>query len=105
MVDENQQAEGEPYLERPDEHEPSDELYCWMPGTDHRECGGSCISYDDTHEADQRKSPCMVLNSIRSIALSLGTQAAVSKRGEKSQKTAAVKQHIDNLPAPPEVKS
>lgn len=67
----------EPVLERPEEHEvgAADELYCWMPGSEDRECTGACVAYDTRYNQDQRLTSCSVLNAIRSIGLSLGIQA------------------------------
>jgi len=58
-------------LERPDEHqEIGDEIYCWMPGNYDRECNGSCVAFDILFENDQRRSPCSILNMVKSVALS-----------------------------------
>jgi hypothetical protein len=71
----------QPFIERPDEHEvgAARELYCWMPGSGDRECNGNCVSYDIRFTADQRFTTCMVLNTLRSIGLSLGMQANMTK--------------------------
>jgi hypothetical protein len=91
-------TEDDPFLERPDEHEPGSELYCWMPGNDHRECDGSCIAFEEKSVKDQRVGACQALNAIRSLALTMGLK-------EKRARSAAVKEVIDNLPEPPEVTS
>lgn len=84
-------------LERPDEHEAgaADELYCWMPGSEDRECSGSCVAYDASYEQDQRKDSCKVLNAIRSAGLSLGKLANMLHAKERQ---AAIPQ-----PEPPRV--
>jgi hypothetical protein len=74
-------AMDDPVLERPDEHEVGSarELYCWMPGSGDRECNGNCVSYDIRFTSDQRFTSCMVLNTLRSIGLSMGLQANATK--------------------------
>lgn len=83
-------------IERPDEHATGDELYCWMPGSEDRECNGSCVAYDSSYEEDQRKDPCKVLNAVRSIGLSV---AKLSNLARVRERAAAVPQ-----PEPPEVR-
>jgi len=77
LDDENEQ----PFLHRPDEHEAgaANELYCWMPNSGDRECNGSCVAYDIRYTTDQKFTPCMALNTLRSIGLSIGLQANVLK--------------------------
>lgn len=86
-----------PELERPDEHEAeaADELYCWMPGSEDRECGGSCVAYDASYEQDQRRDSCKVLNVIRSLGLSV---AKLANMAQVRERAAAVPQ-----PEPPKV--
>lgn len=93
-----------PFLERPDEHEPGDELYCWMPGTDHRECNGSCVAFEPASLQDDRKDTCKALNALRSLAMSMGLQAKVAKAMQTQQTVAERKKVSDSLPGPPEVK-
>jgi len=71
-----------PYVDRPDEHEAGavNELYCWMPANADRECNGSCVAYDPRHANDARITPCMTLNAIRSLGMSLGIVANVHKQ-------------------------
>lgn len=94
-----------PFIERPDEHTPGDanELYCWMPNSDHRECNGSCVAYDPSFMADQVRDPCKALNAFRSLAKSVAMLVGLQQKKEKQAETAAVKAHIDNLPPPPKV--
>jgi len=93
-----------PFIERPDEHAPGDELYCWMPSNDNRECNGSCVAFEPGSLQDDRKDTCKVLNAARSIALSLGIQAQMAKVTHTRQEVAARKAAADRLPEPPEVK-
>ena len=85
----------QPFLERPDDHEVGDakELYCWMPGSGDRECNGNCVAYDIRFTADQRFSTCTVLNTLKSMGLSMGIQANAVK----------VKAAKDEAPRPPKV--
>ena len=58
-------------LERPDEYqELGDEIYCWMPGNYDRECNGSCVAFDLIYEEDQRRSPCSLINLLKSVGMS-----------------------------------
>lgn len=92
-------------LERPDSHEElGDELYCWMPGNADRQCEGSCVAYDGSYMEDQRRSPCMLLNAARSIAMSFGIQANLTKKAVKSQDIHARQELASKLPDPPEVR-
>lgn len=93
-----------PFIERPDEHAPGDELYCWMPGNDNRECNGSCVAFEPGSLQDDRKDMCKLLNAVRSIALSLGIQSQTAKAALTRQEVAARKAAADQLPEPPEVK-
>ena len=81
MVMSMDDGDSQPFIHRPDDHEEgaARELYCWMPSSEGRECNGNCVSYDTRFTADQRFTPCMVLNTIRSIGLSLGLQANLTK--------------------------
>jgi len=101
MLDPN---EGNPFIERPDEHTVGDELYCWMPGNETRECNGSCVAYDSSYTTDQLRDSCKALNAFRSAAKSVAMIASAFHQREKQQDIAARKAHIDNLPRPPEVK-
>ena len=84
-------------LERPDEYEElGDELYCWMPGNFDRECSGECVAHDLVYENDQRRSPCSILNMLKSFAMS---QAKLANLAQTKAKTAAVP-----FQTPPEVK-
>lgn len=104
--------EGNPFIERPDEHaETGDELYCWLPSNDHRECNGACVAFDERHELDHRIDPCKILNSIRQMSASMAAAAKtltavtvlkekedVAVRGERLQEA------ISRIPEAPEVK-
>lgn len=97
MSDENPTTEA-PYLERPDEHEETgNELYCWMPGTEDRECNGSCVAFEPRSLDDDRTDTCKALNALRSVAMSLGLQT-------KAARVAAVKAQTEKIPEPPEVR-
>jgi len=87
----------EPYIEKPDEVQVGDELYCWMPGNYDRMCGGDCVAYDGSFTNDQTRDSCKLLNAVRSTAMSLALLT-------RQRQQAAVKDHIDRLPKPPEVK-
>lgn len=99
--------ENPPFIEHPDEHEEQgDELYCWMPGNSDRECGGGCVAYDPSFEQDQRRTSCMVLNSIRSAAFALNMLGISAKRQNKTSEMLEKKRQLDELsPPPPEVTS
>ena len=89
------------FIERPDEHEVKDELYCWMPGNSDRECNGSCVSYDPSYISDQFKDTCKVLNSIRAISKAFVFD---TQKRNKQMELSARKEQADSLPRPPEVK-
>lgn len=87
----------QPLVERPDEHaEIGDELYCWLPGNDDRECNGSCVAYEAGYTEDQRRDSCKVLNAVRSASMSIAKLANISVQKAKA---AAVPQQ-----PPPEVR-
>jgi ArsR family metal-binding transcriptional regulator len=88
-----------PFIERPDEHEvQGDELYCWMPGTDHRECNPGCVAFEERSLVeDSNLDMCKVLNSIRTISGSLAAQVK-AKKIEQRQAVAS------SQPEPPEVR-
>lgn len=73
--------EDTPFLHRPDDHEEgaARELYCWMPNSSDRECNGNCVAYDTRFTNDQKFTPCMALNTLRSIGLSMGVQANMTR--------------------------
>jgi hypothetical protein len=85
-------------VERPDEHEETgDELYCWMPGNDDRECSGACVAYDESYSEDQRRSSCSLINMFKSVAMSHAKMANVANQKARAAAT-------PNQP-PPEVRS
>jgi hypothetical protein len=88
-----------PFIERPDEHQPvGDELYCWMPGNQDRQCGPDCVAFEERAMGDgSNLDMCKVLNSIRTISGSLATQV-------KSRKLEQRQAVIKDQPKPPEVR-
>ena len=90
-------TENDVFIERPDEHEIGNEVYCWMPGSDDRECNGSCVAFDERSTQDPRVDTCKALNALRSLALSAG-------RFMKRAQSAAVQAEVGRLPDPPEVR-
>ena len=88
-------VDNDPFIHRPDDHEEgaARELYCWMPASGDRECNGNCVAYDTRYTFDQKFTPCMVLNTVRSMGYSMGIQA-------NTMKVAEVKA---NVPKPPKV--
>lgn len=97
---------GVPFIVKPDEHEvQGDELYCWLPGSDHRECNPSCVAFElRSLGSEAVLEGCKVLNSFRSISGSLSTQA---KQLIIKQKQSIIKQRQDvvkDKTAPPEVR-
>jgi len=95
-----------PFIERPDEHAvgEADELYCWMPGNDNRECNGSCVAFESAALRTDRADTCKVLNALRSIAMSFGVQTRISKAMQTRQEVSERKKAADALPKPPEVR-
>lgn len=74
-------------IERPDEHEElGDEMYCWLPGNDDRECNEGCVAFDFVYKDDQRRSPCTLINLFKSVAMS---QAKVANVEQVRAKVAA----------------
>jgi len=59
-------------LERPDEHEAgaANELYCWLNYL--RECNASCPAFDPRSLKNDEIYPCVVLNNMRSLSVSIG---------------------------------
>lgn len=59
-------------LERPDEHEvgAAGEVYCWLNSD--RECNAACTAFDQRSRGSDDINPCMILNNVRSVAVSLG---------------------------------
>jgi len=103
MTEEERQAE-EVLLERPDEHKVGDELYCWMPGNEDRECNGGCVAYDSTYVTDQVRDSCKWLNAFRSMAKSLAMMTQAMQARAKQGELAARKAQAESLPRPPEVR-
>jgi len=84
-------------LERPDEYqELGDEIYCWMPSNYDRECNGSCVAFDHIFEEDQSRSPCSVINMVKSLTLS---QAKISNYTQSRARLDAVPNQV-----PPKVR-
>lgn len=103
MTDEERKAE-DALLERPDEHQVGDELYCWMPGNEDRECNGSCVAYDSSYVTDQVRDSCKALNAFRSIAKSIAMLTSATQARVKQAEIAARKAQAEQLPRPPEVR-
>jgi hypothetical protein len=82
--------------------EPSDagvieqELYCWIPGSADRMCGPDCVAFDPRFKDDSRVTSCSVLNSVKSVALSVAKISAplvqMSKRQESENLSAKIKE-------------
>ena len=88
-----------PFIERPDEHAiQGDELFCWMPGNQDRQCGPDCVAFEERSIGpDATLEMCKVLNSIRAISGSLTAQV----RAKKIEQRQAV---VRSQPEPPEVR-
>jgi hypothetical protein len=84
------------FIERPESHEAGalNELYCWMPGNYDRECTGACVGYDPRSTSDVRFTPCTILNTLRSLGLSVMGIANAAKQDVRKT----------SQPVPPEVK-
>ena len=78
-----------PLIERPDEHvaDAVEEVYCWTPGNADRECNGSCVAFDERYLQDRRFSSCMLINTFKSIGLSMGIKANIMKTESKRMPT------------------
>lgn len=108
----DQGTEGNPFIERPDEHaEVGDELYCWLPDSDHRECNGSCVAYDERCLSDHRVDSCKVLNAVRQVGASLATVAktlttvsVLREKEDRAVRSERLQDAIDRIPGAPEVK-
>jgi hypothetical protein len=90
-------------IERPDEHKVADELYCWMPSSDDRECNGSCVAYDPTYTKDQFRDSCKWLNAFRSMAMSIAKISKSAEQQEKRDEIAARAALVAKMPNPPKV--
>ena len=86
-------------LDRPDEHEvgAGEELYCWMPCNDDRECNASCVAFESDALRDARLTSCKALNAMRAFGISVASMAKMMKVQERKEAVAA--------PSPPEVRS
>ena len=95
---------GNPFIERPDEHPvgAADEVYCWMPSNDARECNSSCVAYNPETASDGR--PCMALEMLRQLVTVATDLVPLLHKRDARARTEAVKQIVDNLPPPPEVR-
>jgi len=94
-----------PFIERPDEHaELGDELYCWMPGNGERQCGPDCVAYDEGCIEDDRKTPCLALNTLRVFGIGMQVLAGATRDRHKEDKARAVTAKVQEIPGPPEVK-
>ena len=96
----------DPVVEIPDEvvADGSDNLHCWMPGSDHRECTGACAAFDPGFHQEKKRSQCMVLNTLRSGALSLAKLVNVVHTFTGQSKSQRLADQINKSPAPPEVR-
>ena len=94
-----------PFVERPDEHEElGDELYCWVPGNSERQCGPDCVAFDEGCEADDMKTSCLVVNTLRVMGIGVQVLAGVTRDRQRAAKSAAVTAKVQEIPDPPEVK-
>ncbi len=84
-------------LERPDDYqEIGDEIYCWMPGNYDRECNGGCVAFDIVYEEDQTRSPCTLINLLKSVGMSHARMANIMQAKARAAATPN--------PTPPEVR-
>jgi len=90
--------EGGPMIERPDEHEPgaANELYCWLPFVDGRECNAACVSFDKKSVRDSNRSQCLIINQGQILANAAAKFVSISIVKDRKEATAG--------PPPPEVK-
>jgi hypothetical protein len=106
------ETEGNPFIERPDEHEEvGDEVYCWLPDNDHRQCNGSCVAFDERCLTDPRIDSCKVLNAIRqvggsmaAVAKTLTTVGVIKEREDGAVRSERLREAIDRIPGAPEVR-
>ena len=91
-----------------DEENPFDEdiesdQWCWLDQA--RPCDEKCVAFDDN--MGDNRGPCLLVNSQRKSANSLGVIVKNLRDllgdGKKAE-SEKLKQHMDNLPDPPEVK-
>lgn len=70
-------------LERPDEHaaDLKREVYCWLPANADRECNTACPAFDMRCLQDASMVPCTVLNTMKSIGISLARLSQVFAAG------------------------
>jgi hypothetical protein len=91
-----------PFIEEPDEHKTGeDELFCWVPGSWERRCGGDCVAFDTRALEDPRVSTCKWLNVAGSAAMSL---KKLSTPAPDPYDEEALRKVIQAIPEPPEVK-
>lgn len=93
-----------PFLARPDEHAvgAANEVYCWLPGSDSRECNATCVAYDPDNAREGR--PCEALNHLGVIIEVMKRRADMMKRLAREQEVEKIKEAIDKIPPPPEVR-
>jgi len=94
-----------PFIERPDEHVISQELFCWLPSNADRECGPDCMAYDARFTVEPKLSACSLLNIAKSLALSAAQIAQPLVKMSKRRESADLATAIKNVTAePPSVK-
>lgn len=92
-----------PFIERPDEHVISQELFCWMPSNADRECGPDCVAFDPRFATEPKVTSCSVLNLFKSVALSAAQISIplvqMSKRQNTADRAAAIKNVTSDPPS------
>jgi len=96
--------EENPFLARPEEHKvgAANEVYCWMPGNENRECNATCVAYDPANAAEGKS--CEALKFLASISSSLEQQVQLAKQAARQYSIAKRTELIEKIPQPPEVK-
>ena len=94
-----------PFIERPDEHSGTgNELYCWLPSNESRQCGGDCVAFLPPIESEPMRTTCIFLETFRSAAASLRRVVDVTKERKIAAQIKARQELAEKQPMPPEVK-
>ncbi len=75
------QNPGERFIQPPDRHQATTELYCWLscnPNGD-RVCGGDCVAFDPQGVGRVDRTQCIIVNAMKQGAVALFNLAGAAK--------------------------
>jgi hypothetical protein len=62
-----EQNPGDMFIQQPDQHEVSEELYCWL--NPNRVCGGDCVAFDIVGATNKDRTRCILVNASKQSAV------------------------------------